>query len=35
VQAWLDAANAHPPVRRALDPWRAASKAWLSQTLGA
>ena len=35
LQAWLDAANAHPPVRQALDPWRAASKAWLSQTLGA
>lgn len=35
LQAWLDSADAHLPVRRALDPWRAATQAWLTASLGA
>lgn len=35
LQSWLDAADQHPPVRRALDPWRAATQAWLTASLGA
>jgi glutathione S-transferase len=27
---WLSVASAHPPVERALAPWRAATQAWLS-----
>ncbi len=34
LQAWLDAACVHPPVQQALDPWRAATQAWLTTSLG-
>ena len=30
LQAWLDHANTHPAVERALAPWRAATLAWLN-----
>ncbi len=30
LQAWLDASHNHLPVRRALDPWRDATRAWLT-----
>lgn len=35
LQTWLDAGSQHPPVRLALDPWRAATQAWLTTSLGA
>ena len=35
LQRWLDQAQHYPPVRRALDPWRAATQAWLATTTGA
>lgn len=35
LQSWLDAASQHGPVRQALDPWRAATEAWLATSLGA
>lgn len=35
LQAWLDTAAAHAPLRQALDPWRAATQAWLAASLGA
>jgi len=35
LQAWLEQAEQHPPVRRALDPWRAATRTWLNTSLGA
>jgi len=35
LQHWLDQAQQHPPVRRALDPWRAATQAWLATSTGA
>ncbi len=35
LQGWLDAAQAHAPVRQALDPWRPATQAWLAATQGA
>lgn len=35
LQNWLDAGNIHPPVRQALDPWRAATQTWLATSLGA
>lgn len=30
LQDWLDMASDHAPVRRALEPWRAATVAWLA-----
>jgi len=35
LQQWLDLAQQHPPVRRALGPWREATQAWLATTSGA
>jgi glutathione S-transferase len=35
LQGWLDSAAAQAPVRQALDPWRAATQAWLNASLGA
>lgn len=34
LQDWLDGAQQHPPVRRALDPWRDATRCWLSAFRG-
>jgi len=33
LQCWLDAGAAHPPVRQALEPWHAATQAWLAASL--
>ncbi len=35
LQDWIDTANTYPPVRQALDPWHAATQAWLAASLGA
>lgn len=35
LQHWLDSAHNDAPVRRALDPWRAATQAWLAASTGA